>query len=112
MRSLFGKLVTTRCALATSSKVMVETTSNATRVNKDGAKHLVKLTPEPNSIEHVTRGGVKRDIAVWDMHKNDIINVNVRISKKKTKEMVDHGVGGCGVLWGTSLFVTLWPKAP
>jgi len=91
MRSLFGKLVTTRCALATSSKVMVETTSNATRVNKDGAKHLVKLTPEPNSIEHVTRGGVKRDLAVWDMHKNDIINVNVRISKKKTKETVDHG---------------------
>jgi len=91
IRSLFGKLLVTGCAVSSSSKVMVETTSNGTRVNKDGSKQFLKLTPEPTSVEHVTRGGVQRQIAVWDLKKSQTLTINCKITKKKSKEAADNG---------------------
>merc|ERR1719204_1769 len=91
IRSLFGKLLVTGCAVATSSNVMVETTSNGTRVNRDGSKHVFKLSPEPTAVKHVTRGGVEREIAVWDLKKSQTLNINCKITKKKSKDAVDNG---------------------
>jgi len=99
LKRLFGKVLISRCPVASSSKVMVELTSNGTRVNKDGTKHTLSLTPSPSSINHVTRGGATRQIAVYDLKdfvgstslSSAVLNVNCKITKKKTKEPVDNG---------------------
>jgi len=91
IRSLFGKLLVTGCAVSTSSNVMVETTSNGTRVNQDGTKHVMKLSPDPSAVKQVTRGGVDRQIAVWDLKQSQTLNINCKITKKKSKDVADNG---------------------
>jgi len=98
LKRLFGKLLISRCPVAASSKLMVETSSNGTRVCKDGSKQSMTLTPPPSSVNHVTRGGALREIAVYDLQDfvgskspTSVLNVNCKITKKRSKESVDSG---------------------
>ena len=53
---------------------------------------MFKLSPEPTVVKHVTRGDVEREIAVWDLKKSQTLNINCKITKKKSKDAVDYGV--------------------
>lgn len=98
LKRLFGKLLISRCPVATSSKILVETTSNGTRVNKDGSKHSMTLTPPPSTVNHVNRGGASREFAVYDLKdfvgnrgSTSVLNVNCKITKKKSRDKADAG---------------------
>jgi len=120
LKRLFGKLLISRCPLASSSAVMVEVTSNGTRVNKDGSKHSMTLTPAPTSVERVTRGGAERKIAVYDLKRfmgnksvGAVLNVNCKITRKKSKDLSNgpdlyarrHVTGSGQHLGGVSMIV-------
>ncbi|KAK6174398.1 hypothetical protein SNE40_017684 [Patella caerulea] len=60
LKKILGDVLSSRCPLASSSKIFVDTTSNI-------PKSIFTLSPDPDSVETITRGGEKRQYAVYDV---------------------------------------------